>query len=165
MQAADLPDYASSDTVCVGISAAYSSTNNPRNIEKLWYHPYTSAFSDLVQPHGGRLLVYPTYPMWLPELVKEELKLREKFQKARLDFDDNQTAEQLIAALPESDVIEPEVLQDDGPRRSHRIAKHNRLKREDQEVLIHRLLAEREKLSEGKRKSSQPGRWPRPSHD
>lgn len=82
------PQYTSSEAVLNGISLAYSTNNNPQDLECMWNSPYGHTFRDLLSTYrGGQFTLYSPFTLWLLALVKKEKVLRKEFQDIGLDYD------------------------------------------------------------------------------
>ncbi|KAF8868886.1 hypothetical protein BD779DRAFT_1682904 [Infundibulicybe gibba] len=113
------PNYTSlnDDTVQSAISFGYSHYN-PRGLEKAWNAAWAATLHGLVSPFKGSFLVHPAYPLWISATDATEMELRRGFDAAGLDFDDVQ-----MQSLPvqEIQVDKPDLMDLDGPRKSHRV--------------------------------------------
>lgn len=84
-------DYSSSLIVRTGISLAYSTLYNPRQLESPWYTPYGSTFAEIAEAFCGHLLVHPQYTVTIPHDDAKLMKLKQEFLDLGLDFDNPET--------------------------------------------------------------------------
>ena len=75
------------EALCGAIAFAYSNAFNPRSLEALWSKPYLLALDHALEPRTDELQAFYQYPLWIPGIDVEGLRLRRSFRDADMNFE------------------------------------------------------------------------------